>query len=306
MKKDWSDTLHCPPPDDLAIWSKAEVNTAWVTGAGGMIGSYLVRIATQTDPSWRVIGLTRPDLDLTDLQAVRDRFLRENPRLIIHCAALSKSTDCENGPSLAKKINVVATQALAELATDIPFVFFSTDLVFDGGKGGYRENDLINPLSVYGETKAVAEEIVLRNPKHLVIRTSLNAGVSPSGDRAFNEQLRNDWRAGKTTRLFVDEFRSPIAALETARAVWELVAKGATGLFHVAGSERLSRWQIGQLIAARYPDLNPKLEPASITEYKGPPRSPDTSLNNAKAEALLGRSLPGFTAWLQANPSTPL
>jgi len=78
--------------------------------------------------------------------------------------------------------------------------------------------------------------------------------------------------------------------------------KGAAGLFHVAGKERLSRWQIGELLAARWPQLNPKLEPGSIKDYAGPPRSADTSLKCAKAEGLLGRPLPGLSEWLKAHP----
>ena len=98
-------------------------------------------------------------------------------------------------------------------------------------------------------------------PKHTVIRTSLNGGTSPTGDRGFNEQMRRAWQAGQTLRLFTDEFRSPIPAVVTARAVWELAARDRPGLYHVAGSERLSRWQIGQLLAARWPQLKPGIEP---------------------------------------------
>jgi len=76
--------------------------------------------------------------------------------------------------------------------------------------------------------------------------------------------------------LFTDEFRRPIPAVETARAVWELAALNQPGIYHVAGSERLSRWQIGQLIAARWPQLNPKIEPESspTTAERPAPRIP--------------------------------
>ena len=73
---------------------------------------------------------------------------------------------------------------------------------------------------VYGETKAEAEVEVLKNPKHLVIRTSINAGTSPSGDRGFDEEMCNAWRSGKTLRLFGDEYRTPIAAEDTAGPSW--------------------------------------------------------------------------------------
>jgi hypothetical protein len=99
-----------------------------------------------------------------------------------------------------------------------------------------------NPLHVYGETKLAAEIIVLENAYNLVLRTSLNAGNSLSGKRAFNEQLRHTLHsAGQGMKLFMDEFRCPVPAAETARTVWELVGKKCAGLYHVAGGGRWTR-----------------------------------------------------------------
>ncbi len=279
------------------------LNTVWVTGGGGLIGSYLVRGAAQFMPGASVVALTRERLDLADSSAVRAEFRRHRPRLVIHCAALSRSPQCEANPSLARQLNVEVTALLAELAAAIPFVFLSSDLVFDGRAGHYDETAAVNPLSVYAATKVAAEQVVLGNPNHTVIRTSLNGGTSPTGDRGFNEQMRRAWQAGQTLSLFTDEFRSPIPAEVTARAIWEMAARNATGLYHVAGSERLSRWQIGQLLAARWPALEPKLTPGSLKDYAGAPRAPDTSLNCAKAQALLSFRLPGLAEWLAAHPN---
>jgi dTDP-4-dehydrorhamnose reductase len=279
-------------------------NTAWITGANGLIGHALVQAASSNSP-WTVRALTRTDLDLTDRKAVARVFHKERPALIIHCAALSKSTACQANPALARVLNVEVTAHLAELAADIPLVFFSTDLVFDGHAGNYDESASVEPLSVYAETKVAAERIVLANPKHSVIRTSLNGGTSPTGDRGFNEEMRLAWTQGRTLNLFVDEFRCPIAATETARAVWEMVGRNCRGLYHLAGSERLSRWQIGQLLAARWPQLNPKIKPGSLKDYSGAPRSPDISLNCSKAQALLSFPLPGFTKWLEDHQNVP-
>ena len=196
----------------------------WVTGAGGLIGSWLVKTAPK-DPG-DVIGLTRPQLDLADGPAVRDAFERHQPSLIFHCAALSRSPACEAAPHVAHKLNVEVTTQLASLAADIPLVFFSTDLVFDGRKGNYDELAQVNPLSVYAKTKVEAERVVLANPKHTVIRTSLNCGLSPTGDRGFDEQLCQAWRAGKVLRLFTDEFRCPVPAEITARALYRARAGG--------------------------------------------------------------------------------
>jgi dTDP-4-dehydrorhamnose reductase len=282
------------------------LKTVWITGAGGLIGSYLVRSAPQYMPEARVAALTRQRLDLAEFSAVRAAFRRDNPQLVIHCAALSRSPECEANPALARRLNVEVTALLAELAVEIPLVFLSTDLVFDGRTGNYDEAAPVNPLSIYAETKATAEQILLANPNHTVIRTSLNGGTSPTGDRGFNEQMRRAWQAGQTVRLFSDEFRSPIPAEVTARAIWELAAQNRPGLYHVAGSERLSRWQIGQLLAVRWQDLRPQIEPGSLKQYRGAPRAPDTSLNCAKAQKLLSFHLPGLTEWLAAHPHEAL
>jgi dTDP-4-dehydrorhamnose reductase len=274
----------------------------WITGAGGLIGHYLFQTAAEYAPGISVIGLTRPELDLTDFAAVRQRFNRERPRAVIHCAALSRSPDCQANPELARKLNVEVTAMLAELAEPTAFFFFSTDLVFDGRQGNYDERASVNPLSVYAQTKVEAEKLVLARPQHTVIRTSLNGGRSPTGDRGFNEQLRKAWTTGKALTLFTDEFRCPIAAQVTARAVWELLHKNCPGLFHLAGAERLSRWQIGQLLAARWPALHPQLVPGSAADYSGAPRAPDTSLNCEKIQKVLSFRLPGLSEWLASHP----
>ena len=265
--------------------------TVWISGAGGLIGSYLLNSAPT---EWRAQAIARHGK------------WSSPPDLILHCAALSKSAACEKEPELARESNVELTRQLCELARDTSLIFFSTDLVFDGTKGNYSETDTVNPLTVYGRTKVEAEQIVLSNPRHTVIRLALNAGVSPTGDRAFNEEIHNAWRRGETLNLFTDEFRTPIPAAVTARAVWELAAKGATGLFHLGGTEKLSRWQIGELLAERWKDVAPKMRPGLVRDYKGPPRSPDTSLNCAKVQKFLSFPLPRFSQWLRANPHEPI
>jgi dTDP-4-dehydrorhamnose reductase len=114
--------------------------------------------------------------------------------------------------------------------------------------------------------------------------------------------MRRAWEGGQAVHLFSDEFRSPIPAQVTARAIWQLLARNKAGLYHVAGSQRLSRLQIGQLLAARWPRLHPRIVPGSLREYTGAPRPPDTSLNCAKAQQCLSFPLPGLTKWLAEHP----
>ncbi len=275
---------------------------AWITGAAGLIGNYLLQTSPTFAPGWQASGLTRAQLDLLDFAAVSQAFRQQQPQLIIHCAALSRSPAAQTNPELARRINVEATAHLANLAQDIPFFFFSSDLVFDGRTGNYNESAIPNPLSVYAWTKVEAEKVVLTNPRHTVVRVSLNAGVSPTGDRGLNEQIRLAWQRGETLRFFADEFRCPIPASVTARAVWELVNQGRTGVFHLAGNERLSRLEIGQLLAASWPQFHPQFVATSAKDYSDPPRPLDTSLNCANIQSLLSFPLPAFSAWLRDHP----
>ncbi|MDE3098562.1 MAG: NAD(P)-dependent oxidoreductase [Verrucomicrobiota bacterium] len=275
-----------------------ENKRVWITGANGLLGNYLVRAAP---PNLEICALTRERLDLLDFSAVRREFQKAPPALIIHCAAISTVAGALADRDLARRTNVECTALLAELAADARLIFFSTDFVFDGRKGNYAETDAVNPISFYGETKAAAEEIVLRNPRHLVVRTSINCGTSASGNRGFNEQLRAALQKGRMA-LFTDEFRCPIFAGETARATWELAQKDCAGIFHAAGAEKLSRWRMGQLLVQRWPELADRIEPGCARDFPGPPRALDTSLNVSKAQKILDTPLPRFSDWLGANP----
>ena len=276
----------------------------WITGAGGLVGSYLVRTAGRWASGWDVRGLTRQDVDLTDETAVRRLWQAHQPAAVIHCAAISRPAVCEQDPGLAKKVNVDATALLVSLAGERTLLFFSSDQVFDGRQGRYVEADRINPINRYGETKAAAEEIVLSNPRHTVIRLALTAGASSTGDRSFVEDLRRSAARDQRLTLFTDEFRSPVPAGVVARAIWELIAQQQSGLYHLGGAERLSRMEIGEALAMKYPELASRLQPGSVAAYHGPPRPPDLSMRCEKLQRFLSFPIPGFRSWLMAR-TTP-
>lgn len=271
---------------------------ALITGGAGLIGGYLVRTAPRWAPQWEVRGLTKGEADLADPFQVAELWRRSHPSLIIHCAALSRTGACEQDPTGARRINVDATKHLADLAHDIPFVFLSSDQVFDGSKGHYVETDRVNPLNVYGQTKAEAEQLVLQNPAHSVIRVALTAGTSPTHDRSFVEDMLRAAAQGTMLTLFSDEFRCPISAGALVRALWEFVERKQPGLYHLGGSDRLSRWEIGKLLSRRYPELVSCIQPGSLADYHGPPRPPDLSMRSDKIQALLSFNLPGLRQWV--------
>jgi dTDP-4-dehydrorhamnose reductase len=271
---------------------------AIITGAAGLIGQYLVRTAPRWAPGWDVRGLSRAELDLTEKSKVEARIRALKPDLLIHCAALSRTKDCERDPDSARRINVGATAHLAQLSQDIPFIFLSSGEVFDGKAGWYSETDEPNPINVYGQTKLEAEQAVLQNPRHTVVRIVLTAGTSETGDRSFVEDMSRTAKAGQNVTLYADEFRCPLPAGVIARAIWELVDRNQPGLYHLGGAERLSRWDIGETLLPWYPEFKGHLVNGSARNHVGSARPPDLSLRCDKIQRLLSFRIPGFREWL--------
>ncbi len=272
-----------------------------VTGAAGLIGHYLMKTAFRWAPAWDARALIRPDVDLTRFPEVDAAFRTINPQAVIHCAAVSRTKDCERDPKLAHLVNVQATAHLAEVARDIPFLLISSGEVFDGAKGWYDESDEPRPINVYGKTKLEAERIVLRNPSHSVLRIVLTAGTSRSGDRSFVEDMCRAAQSGKDVPLYADEFRCPLPAGVIARAIWELMEAGRPGLYHLGGRERLSRWEIGEALVPWYPELNGRLVKASSGHHVGAPRPADLSLRCDKLQQILSFPIPGFRGWVSGR-----
>jgi dTDP-4-dehydrorhamnose reductase len=271
---------------------------AIITGAAGLIGQYLVNTAPHWAPQWDLHGLTRLDLDLTDRSEVERTWREIKPGAVIHCAAMSRTKDCERDPAAARRINVEVTTHLAQLSQDIPFVFLSSGEVFDGKTGWYDESAEANPINVYGKTKLEAEQAVLRNHRHTVLRIVLTAGTSRQGDRSFVEGMCRSAKSGKEVTLYADEFRCPLPAGLIARVIWELLDRERPGLYHLGGAERLSRWEIGQALLPWYPELEGRLIEGTARDHAGAPRPADLSLRCDKIQSLLPFRIPGFREWL--------
>lgn len=284
-----------------------------VTGASGLLGSHVARLAIGRFDTLGLFQSFRPanisgrleSLDLTDATAVRSRLDVFRPTLIVHCAALADADRAQREPDLARRVNVDATATLAHCARRLgaKMLFVSTDLIFDGRKGApYIEDDPPCPLSFYGQMKLDAERIVRAVcDTWLIARTSLIVGPSPRGNRGLDEKLASALRQGRVVKLFVDEFRCPVVACDLAAAILELVDSPHTGVFHLAGSERLSRYEIGMRIARRFGWPTATLEAASIREVPmNPPRPTNLVLDSGKARSALKTQLRGLTEALES------
>jgi dTDP-4-dehydrorhamnose reductase len=207
-------------------------------------------------------------LDVRDADAVRAAAAGVDA--VIH-TAYRQSED-------AWTINVDGSAAVARAAQGARLVHLSSDIVFDGARGRYREDDAVAPVHAYGRSKAEAERLVAElHPEAAIVRTSLIYGGSEPGPQ---ERLAREGR-----RFFVDEIRSPVQVEDLARALLELVALDYAGPLHVAGADDISRYDLALLLGA---DAR-RIERAHTT----PDRAPDVSLDSARGAALLQTRLRG-------------
>ncbi|MCI0464563.1 MAG: SDR family oxidoreductase [Gemmataceae bacterium] len=269
-----------------------------VTGSSGQLGAYLLReLRGQGDEVIAWTGARTGELfntplrpvDLADREAVVTAFRAARPEGVLHAAALASVADCHRDPERAHAINTRASALLAELADDARarLVFVSTDLVFDGEKGNYREGDAPAPLSHYGRTKHEAEQAVLRTPHAAVVRVSLLFGPHLAGGVSFFEQQVRKLREGAGVVCFHDEWRSPLGLHLAAQNLLAVLRWGFEGLLHLGGAERLSRAEMGRRLAGTL-----GVDPALVTESSrcavpaAEPRPRDVSLNSTRWRTL--------------------
>jgi dTDP-4-dehydrorhamnose reductase len=188
----------------------------------------------------------------------------------------------------AWSINVEGSAVVAAAARDVRLVHLSSDIVFDGTRGRYREDDPVAPVHAYGRSKAEAERLVAElHPAAAIVRTSLIYGGAEAGPQ---ERLAREPR-----RFFVDEIRSPVQVEDLARALLELAELDYAGPLHAGGAEDLSRYELAVLLGA-----DPKrIESANTT----PDRAPNVSLDSSRAAALLKTRLRGVREVLAARTS---
>ncbi len=231
-----------------------------VTGSTGFIGSWVCKLLEQSGHTVlrgaRVASASSIALDLSQTHAIASSLDAAAPDAIIHTAAIRDLSQCEREPALAHAVNVQSTIELAKWAgaRGARLIFTSTDQVFDGRQGFYREGDRVNPINEYGRGKAAGEEAVLKHAFRTgtIARVALTLGHTRETNRSPNEFVVGALRAGKQATMYVQEFRSPILVQDCASALVELLAMPWLRILHVGGPERVNRLDMGIAIAQRY------------------------------------------------------
>jgi dTDP-4-dehydrorhamnose reductase len=265
-----------------------------LTGASGNLGAYLLRafrdsghsvVAWSGSKAGTRFGFCLEPVDLSNPAQVAGALARARPDVILHAAALASIAACSRQPDLARTINVEGTAQLASLAAErgTRLLLVSTDLVFDGRKGSYAETDRPAPLSVYGRSKAAAEEQVLKCPGAVVARVSLLFGPTLIFRPSYFDEQMTALKTGQPVRAFADEWRSPLGLETAARSLLALAESDYEGLIHLGGPQRLTRWDMAQQTAAvLWLDPRP-IQRASQADVTTPePRPRDTSLDSSR------------------------
>jgi len=285
-----------------------------VTGGTGLLGYWITKIlisrgftvyATYHEKVPPQIDVKWVRLDLEDLDSIASFISEVKPDIVIHTAAYTDVDGCEVNREKAYRVNYLATKALAKLSKNAElFIYISTDYVFDGVRGMYRERDVPAPINYYGLTKLLGEvavESIINNG--CIVRVSGLYGYSPTGKRNFGIIALEKLMKREPVEAFVNQWLSPTYVRFLAERLVKIVEEKITGILHVAG-ERLSRYEFATELASVLGVERDLIKPKHIEEVKLiAPRPRDSSLDTTKAKEL-GLALPSLKDCLEDMVST--
>lgn len=272
-----------------------------ITGSKGLLGIGLL----QTLPSkWDLIPTvhknTKNDfgafkfitLDICDRSKVFSLFESMKPDVVIHTASLGNVDYCENHKREAHSVNVRGTQNIVRACEKVgsKLIFTSTNAVFDGMHPPYHEKSKLHPLNYYGLTKVKCEKMLAESKlNYCIVRLLLMYGWNHPKERSnpvvwMIENLKN----GKKMNLVNDIKNNPMLNIEAAKCIWKVIDMDLRGIIHVAGSDTVTRYDLGKRVARAF-----ALSKGCLSEVESSffgdiaPRMPDTTYDTTKMRAIL-------------------
>jgi len=261
-----------------------------ITGANGFLGYYLVE--QLLNKNYEVIATGRgqsrlpfskhknfhyEEMDFTDPFSIHDVFEKIKPEVVVHAGAMSKPDECELDQMKAYLVNVEGTVQLLINAEDIKsfFIFLSTDFVFDGERGMYKENDTPSPVNYYGRTKLEAEEAVKEYEfDWAIVRTVLVYGINHSGHNNILKIVKEKLEKGEEYNIVDDQVRTPTYVEDLATGIVTIIEKKATGVFHLSGKDMLTPYQMAIKTAEHLNLDSSVLKKVTAASFSQPARRP--------------------------------
>ncbi len=262
----------------------------FITGGSGLLGSKLAEIAENDYEVYAGFRSHDPPFgipvkfDLTsDILGVVEEI---KPDVIVHSAAMTDVDKCELEKELAYKINVEGTKKVVEAArkVDTFLVYISTDYVFSGDRGMYREEDETNPINYYGYTKLEGEKFCEN-----IARTCVIYGARPAAGKInFALWLIDKLEKGEEVKIVTDQFITPTLNTNLAEMLLEIVEREIVGTFHLSGATRVSRFDFALELARVFGLDENLIKPAKMSEINWVAKRPkDSSLDVSKATKIL-------------------
>lgn len=288
-----------------------------VTGANGLLGQQLVELLLQEGYTVIALGrgesrlsfeshnsLTYYNADITNAEHTAAIIAKETPVVIVHAAAMTQVDECQLNQSACESVNVYATAALLSAAETSchQFIYISTDFVFDGEQGDYKEDDHLNPISWYGFTKVQAESMVETSDiDWTIIRTCLVYGKTTGGRSNIISWVKQSLSSGKPIKVVNDQWRTPTYVGDLAKSILLVIQKKATGIYHISGKDKLTPYDMALKTAAFYQLDASLIEKVDASTFTQPARRPPkTGFDITKARTELGYEPLSFDEGLAA------
>ena len=252
-----------------------------ITGAFGQLGHALQSVLSKKS-NYELICTGRKvkkgqegiPLDIRNQVALKELINTTAPDILINLAAMTNVDACELNPKLAGEINVAGLQHICDSFKG-KIIHLSTDYVFDGTSGPYKEDDPLNPISIYGKTKLASEHILLeKDIKNLVIRGNVLYDYSPHTSASFLNWVVSSLKGNQEIKVVEDQFNNPTWTRSMSDIIELSIENDLEGIIHWGDSEHISRFEFAKLIAKKFSLNESLIKPVLTSELNQPARRP--------------------------------
>ena len=297
------------------------MNKIAITGSNGLLGQTLVNLLKKQPEKYQVFGMSRGEnrserydfdyynLDITQKELLIDCLQEIQPDFIVNTAAITNVDACEDRKGECNRLNITTVEYLSEFckAFNIQLIHISTDFIFDGTQGYYKETDQPNPLNYYGHSKLKSEEVVINSDiNYTILRTILVYGKVPNlGRNSIILWVKEMLQEGKEITIVDDQYRMPTYVEDLALACQISIDKKAKGIFNISSSTLLSVYEIAQQVAEVFELDKQLIKPISTARLnQRAARPPKTGFDLTKTNRELNLYPRSFKEDLQVFKAT--